>query len=263
MTMNDQAMFRIRALLLQRRREIFERLRRLESGWQDLAARDIELEEEAQKTDLTSLYDRLDQYEKEEIEAIDLALCRLAVGSYGICEGCQKLISEKRLDALPATRLCRKCAGRFEQQRKKLPRAREAIACGDVPADYADLSEAELEAAIYEHFKDDGRLDLDELEISCRKGVIYLSGTVPSENEHRIAVRILTDVMGFSTIVDHLEITSLPWERDDRPGARTAPPLEADKKKIYAIDDLAEGVFESQEEEKPYMGPDRPPPEKG
>ena len=260
--MNDHEMFRIRALLLQQRGEIFERLRRLESGWQDLAAKDIELEEEAQKTDLTSLYDRLDQYEKEEIEAIDLALCRLAVGSYGICEGCQKLISANRLAALPATRLCRKCAGRYEQQQKKLLPAREAIACGEVPADYADLNEEELETAIYEHFKDDGRLDLEELGISCRKGVVYLSGTVPSEDEHQIAVRILTDVMGFSTIVDHLEITPLPWERDNASGTEKAPPLEAGKRKIYAIDDLAEGVFESEEEEKPYMGPDRPPPEK-
>lgn len=261
--MNDTEMFRIRALLLQQRREIFERLRRMESGWQNLTEKDIELEEEAQKTDLTSLYDRLDQYEMEEIEAIDLALCRLAVGSYGICEGCQKLISTQRLEALPATRLCRKCAGRFEQQRKKLPLAREALACGEVPADYADLSEDELETAVFEHLRDDDRLDLDELEISCRKGVVYLSGTVPSKDEHQIAVRILTDVMGFSTIVDHLEINPLPWEREDVPGARAAPPLEADKKMIYAIDDLAESVFESEEEEKPYMGPDRPPPEKG
>ena len=109
---------------------------------------------------------------------------------------------------------------------------------------------------------DDGRLDLEELGISCRKGVVYLSGTVPSEDEHQIAVRILTDVMGFSTIVDHLEITPLPWERDNASGTEKAPPLEAGKRKIYAIDDLAEGVFESEEEEKPYMGPDRPPPEK-
>ena len=104
--MSEGDMVRLREMLLKRRREIFEGLRRFESDWQALAKRDIELEEEAQKADLTIFFDGLDERGKNEIEEIDLTLCRMAVGNYGICESCEKLISLKRIEALPATRLC-------------------------------------------------------------------------------------------------------------------------------------------------------------
>ncbi|MDL1980647.1 MAG: hypothetical protein LWX02_04085 [Deltaproteobacteria bacterium] len=47
--MIKQGMMHLREVLLKQRQEIFERLRRLESDWQALGERDIELEEEAQK----------------------------------------------------------------------------------------------------------------------------------------------------------------------------------------------------------------------
>ena len=134
--------------------------RRLESDWQALAERDIELEEEAQKADETSLFDQLDELEKEEIEDIDLALCRIAAGSYGICESCEKLISLKRLEALPAIRLCRKCARRYEEKQKKLPRAMEVITCAELPDEYKNLTDEELQMVIFEHLRNDGRVDL-------------------------------------------------------------------------------------------------------
>ena len=98
-------MVRLREMLLKRRREIFEGLRRFESDWQALTERDMELEE-AQKAALSILFDGLDEREKNEIEEIDLTLCRMAVGNYGICESCEKLISLKRVEALLGRRLC-------------------------------------------------------------------------------------------------------------------------------------------------------------
>ena len=130
-------------VLLKQRREIFERLRRLESDWQALGERDIEMEEEAQKADETSLFDQLDKLEKDEIDEIDLALCRIAAGSYGICESCEQLISLKRLEVLPATRLCRKCARRYEEKQKKLPPTREVITCAELPDEYKNLTDEE------------------------------------------------------------------------------------------------------------------------
>ena len=44
----------------------------------------------------------------------------------------------------------------------------------------------------------------EELEISCRKGVVYLDGIIPSEIEHQVLLRTLTDVMDFSSIVDRI-----------------------------------------------------------
>lgn len=47
-------------------------------------------------------------------------------------------------------------------------------------------------------------IDLEELEISYRKGVIYLEGVVPSKHEHSILLQILADGMGLTSMVDHI-----------------------------------------------------------
>jgi hypothetical protein len=53
-------------------------------------------------------------------------------------------------------------------------------------ADGQDLNDRDLKLSILEHLKNDGRLDLDELEISCRKDVVYLEGIIPSEIERHV-----------------------------------------------------------------------------
>lgn len=42
---------------------------------------------------------------------LDDALARVDAGTYGRCETCGRPIGEARLEALPATRLCVRCAG--------------------------------------------------------------------------------------------------------------------------------------------------------
>jgi DnaK suppressor protein len=245
-----------RERLLQQRREIFNRLRRLENEWQELSEREIELEEEAQKSDFTSLYDRLDELETKEIEEIDLALYKITAGKYGTCESCHKAISSKRLAALPATRLCRKCAAKYEAQEKTLRSVQSLIRPAVLPPEYRNLDPAEIEKAVIDRLRADGRIDLDEFELSYRKGVLYLEGAVPSEKEHRIVLRILLDAMGFESIVDHLGIIEVAWEREDRTSGKNKFAESVDS------DEIAEDIFESQEDELPYMYPDRPPPEK-
>lgn len=46
----------------------------------------------------------------DEIREIRAALDRLGDGSYGTCEGCGGDIGDRRLQALPHTRLCVTCA---------------------------------------------------------------------------------------------------------------------------------------------------------
>ena len=125
----------------------------------------------------------------------------------------------------------------------------------ELPSEYQNLSDEELGLLILGHLGNDGRVDLEELEISCRNGVVYLEGIVPSGNEHSILLQILTDVMGLASIIDHLQITELIWEREDRAPGRASFPLSAD------VDEIGDDVFESQEQETPYIFPDRPPPE--
>jgi DnaK suppressor protein len=52
--------------------------------------------------------------EKEVLEQIDAALERIEHGRYGRCEACGCGIAKARLDAIPYTALCVKCASRQE-----------------------------------------------------------------------------------------------------------------------------------------------------
>lgn len=49
------------------------------------------------------------------IEEINVALARMDQGSYGMCEECGKPIGRERLEALPWTRYCIRCAQRIQQ----------------------------------------------------------------------------------------------------------------------------------------------------
>ena len=118
--MNAQDLKRLKRLLLKRRQEIFDRLQGLEADWKTLSERDIEMEEEAQKTDLSAIFDQLDEMEQREIEAIDRALSKMTSAGYGTCEKCGKRISLRRLETLPASSFCKSCAQKKEEERTRL-----------------------------------------------------------------------------------------------------------------------------------------------
>jgi RNA polymerase-binding transcription factor DksA len=50
---------------------------------------------------------------------VDQALERIDSGGYGICLVCGSGIADERLEALPATALCRSCAGRRRGRSRK------------------------------------------------------------------------------------------------------------------------------------------------
>jgi hypothetical protein len=124
-----------------------------------------------------------------------------------------------------------------------------------VPAELGLLSDRELIEAIQEHLKEDGRIDMEELHVACRKGVVYLSGTLPSEAEHQILLQTLTDVMGFTEIVDHLETENLLWQTDKRTkevGSEITP--------RWQEPPASEDIVESIEEDKEFVPPAKPTP---
>jgi DnaK suppressor protein len=81
--------------------------------WQSEAQRDRQPEDEAglasqaqaEQVRLAEL-----EHDRRLLAEIERALERLARGSFGRCERCQRPIGEPRLRALPWTRLCRDCA---------------------------------------------------------------------------------------------------------------------------------------------------------
>ena len=56
-------------------------------------------------------------HELSELREIDLALQRIAKGTYGICVECGRPIEPARLDVLPAARQCLGCKAAFEKRR--------------------------------------------------------------------------------------------------------------------------------------------------
>jgi DnaK suppressor protein len=272
--MNDQELHRLRDMLLARRRDLLGREKNLEAGWDDLKQVAIELEEDAQKLSITEPFDRLDEEGKDEIEQIDLALKKMPLGDYGICEGCGDEISLKRLETIPWTRLCIECAREYEKEGLTLQDPSEVVTTaplpddetvqrpGSLPDEYEGLSDDQIVAIIMKQIKQDGRIDTEEMEISLSDGVLYLEGVIASVPEHQILMQTLTDVLGFSSIVDHLKIDEVLWERKDRTPKRAHERVTLKDRLFYDEENLTEDLFqaEHQDDDTPYSPPEKPLP---
>ena len=106
------------------------------------------------------------------------------------------------------------------------------------------------------------KLKKEQLELSCRKGAVYLEGIIPSEIEHQILLRTLIDVMGFSSLIDRIQINELDWEREDVAPGTTDPDPTPYEQILYDEEPYTENIFGSEEDEIPYDLPGKVPPEK-
>ena len=250
----------LRSMLLDRRRELLDRVHSLEDGWEALGEKDIELEEEAQKAGISEPYDLLDEKGKQEIEQIDLALSKMTINDYGVCESCGDEIDFRRLEAIPWTRLCIDCATEYERKREVLPETSEVIGSAKLPDELQGLTNKQVERMIYERLAKEDLVDLEELRIAVRKGVLYLEGALPGEPEHQVLLRILTEEMGFGAVVDRLNVSDVNWEREDRTTGKVPPEVSEEERLIYDGEEMSNDVFEAEENDVPYMAPESPPP---
>ncbi|MFI5397082.1 MAG: BON domain-containing protein [Candidatus Binatia bacterium] len=256
--MDAKNLARFRRILLQKRRALFAEVEKVETDLQQIAEdREPELEEVAQEERSARVLARLDDRGMAELDEIDRALARIETRNYGQCAGCRKPIPVARLEALPAAPYCRDCTEGLERSG-----AVEAEAPAPahlepaVPPDYNLLSGRELEEAIREHLREDGRMDMEELRIVCRHGVVHLSGSVPSEGEHQIVLQTITDVMGLKDVDDRLRANEILWEREDR--NRQEELLET---RPWEEQAGTEDVTEAHEEGLDFVPPTRPVPE--
>lgn len=205
--------------------------------------RETDFEEHAQEERAARLLARRDEQGKRRIEEIDAALRRITEGTYGTCEGCAAPISPDRLRALPAARLCVDCAQEQEHPRPVMAEEEALSQRGPVPPDLALLSDSEREEEIRERVRTDGRIDLEELRIVYRHGVVHLDGALPSETEHSILRHLITDECGVEELVDHIQVKAGAWEREDRtqvaPVARQMP-----GEGPYGTEDIVESLEE-------------------
>jgi DnaK suppressor protein len=196
------------AELRRRRDELWKEVADAEHDLSDLAEnQDPEFEERAREETDAQILDRLDNRGKHEIEEIDAALLRIADGSYGACIECGDKIAVERLRALPETELCVDCAAQAEASRRRRAVARES--------NRSSASDEEKQFLLYDRLREDGRIDLDELELECRHGVLYLSGTLPDDLQHQLLRELILEIGCFGTTVDHIEIQRI-IEAEDR-----------------------------------------------
>jgi RNA polymerase-binding transcription factor DksA len=78
---------------------------------------DPDWEDNAIEAEMDEVLEGLGHAGNAEIQAIYSALARIKSGTYGVCTRCGIDISEKRLDALPHTPLCRTCAREVAQKK--------------------------------------------------------------------------------------------------------------------------------------------------
>ena len=71
--------------------------------------------EQATQNENDEVMDYLGNSARTEIEMIKQAITRIDNGQYGICQVCGEPISKKRLEALPYSNLCIKCASKAER----------------------------------------------------------------------------------------------------------------------------------------------------
>lgn len=128
-------------LLIDKRRTIFELQIHLTSEIEELRTHFSEQVDNAQHSELEAFSVKLKERTKDEIKEIDLALDKIESDTYGICELCENTIALKRLKALPATRLCRKCAKKYEIAQRVRKHPRDEIIDENLLFEYRQLVE--------------------------------------------------------------------------------------------------------------------------
>ncbi len=250
---DKQTLAELRRKLLDRRKDIFEFRRTVNLSWQSLNEPEKELEETASKKTLSSGLAQLDDHGQTEISAIDQALAKMDEGKYGKCEACRRPIAAKRLNVLPWARYCVRCAGVRESF------AGGAIESSPMSPDKEVLPDDEVQEIIHDALREDGRVDMEELEITCDDGVVYLNGVLPSNSEHEILLEIINDTLDFDETVDNIKIDRQPWERRERTPAPA--PQKSEKEIMMEGEDEQVDVYTSLSDGEPMTPPDELIPE--
>lgn len=93
--------------LLDRRDELERMIAEIEDRLDD--PRPASFSEQAVEREDDEVLEIRGRAEHQEVQAIDAALSRIKVGSYGTCPNCQEEISIERLEAVPHAVFCRNC----------------------------------------------------------------------------------------------------------------------------------------------------------
>jgi len=128
--------------------------------------------------------------------------------------------------------------------------------------EFRGLSDERFAEALYDHLRNDGRIELEELDIVCREGTVFLEGALPSERSRAILIDVLENVLGLPLVVDHINIDPLLWERRDRTPLGERETGKTEQEVLLHGEDIGGEVVESETEGSPISPPDRFVPER-
>lgn len=94
--------------LVKKRSELLERLDRVNISKRK--SHDTDQDEQAIERENDEIVDALGESILKELEQINRAISRLESSTYNTCSSCRGEISYERLEAVPYTELCIKCA---------------------------------------------------------------------------------------------------------------------------------------------------------
>ncbi len=98
----------VKAQLMARKEELNDRVGRIKAKRQQTPSADWS--EQAQERENDEVMDALGNEATLELNKINKALERIDEGDYGYCSACGKKIARARLEVMPFTNLCIRCA---------------------------------------------------------------------------------------------------------------------------------------------------------
>lgn len=76
-------------------------------------------------------------------------------------------------------------------------------------------ADMDLEQAVRRSIQEHGLLEVDELDVRVRRGVVYVDGFVPNLKQKRLAGEVSSQVAGTREVVNLLRVAPLPVVSDD------------------------------------------------
>ncbi len=236
----------IRQRLLHLRRGLTKVRAGEHQGEERLRDRALETEEAGQEEHLSRGTEQLDTMAVERVDALDRALRKLESGSYDVCDACGGTIPLGELEAVPWRTTCLACERGREQETSPEGPAEaqgEPSASPPLPQRFQGMTDGEIARAVGEDLRNDGRVEMEDLAISCHRGAVRLEGSLPSRQKHGILLDFVQNTLGLKEIEDRVRIDRLAWERPDP----AAPPREGGQEAGIPYEELEELAEGSQE----------------
>lgn len=115
--MNKKLLANFKKTLTQKKASIVNKLNSKKINEIEIETGGDEIDNATQSTEREMQFE-LSGIDKRMMHDIDNALTKIEKGSFGICECCSEEISQKRLDAIPWVRYCKKCQEEAEKNSK-------------------------------------------------------------------------------------------------------------------------------------------------